>query len=74
MLRKKTIRQVKLHSKLRVSERGWTGSSGKIVPWLTINGIWLEEAGFHAGDQVEIEVSNQQLIIKNLNVHGITGA
>lgn len=35
------------------------------VPWLNVSGLWLERAGFKTGDQVEITIDNNQLIIKN---------
>jgi toxic protein SymE len=36
----------------------------KTVPWLTLSGIWLEENGFKIGQQVEITVKQNELIIK----------
>ncbi len=68
----KSIRQVKLHSKFRLSERGWTKaeSMGQVVPWLNVSGRWLDQAGFHAGSQVQIEVKQNQLIIKKVTGHG----
>jgi toxic protein SymE len=36
----------------------------KTVPWLTLSGIWLEENGFKVGQQVEITVKQNELIIK----------
>jgi len=56
----KNIRQVKLHSKYRELQ-----NSSKQVPCLNISGVWLEKAGFKAGDQVEITIKNNLLIIKN---------
>jgi toxic protein SymE len=53
-------RRVKLHSKYRALQ-----NSSKQVPWLNISGVWLEKAGFKAGDQVEITIKNNLLIIKN---------
>lgn len=36
----------------------------KIVPSLHLSGIWLEENGFKIGEQVEILVRQNELIIK----------
>ena len=61
-------RKVKLHSKNRDLAAGrWP--SYRQVPWLNVSGLWLERAGFHAGDQVEIIVTENQLVIKNCSVH-----
>jgi toxic protein SymE len=64
----KTIRQIKLHSKYRCAYRGWTKgeSETRIIPWLNISGLWLEEAGFQAGNQVEISVKHNQLVIRKI--------
>lgn len=52
-------KEVKLQSKHRVLTYGY-----KTVPWLSLNGIWLEELGFKAGDTVRILTSEKQLIIE----------
>jgi toxic protein SymE len=39
-------------------------SRGRIVPWLNVRGLWLEDAGFNIGDPIEIIVSKEKLIIK----------
>jgi toxic protein SymE len=65
----KKTRQVKLHSKYRDLATGrWP--SYRQVPWLNVSGVWLERAGFKAGDQVEITVAENQLVIKNCSVNG----
>jgi toxic protein SymE len=64
----KKTRKVRLHGKYRSLQRGWP--AGKYVPWLNVNGVWLERAGFKVGDAVEITVENRMLIIKNTAVHG----
>jgi toxic protein SymE len=61
-------RQAKLHGKYRSLQRGWP--AGKYVPWLNVNGVWLEQAGFKVGDRLEITVANNMLTIKNLGAHG----
>jgi HSP20-like domain of unknown function (DUF1813). len=55
----KHIKQAKLHSKYR--HRINLPSQ---VPWLNVNGLWLERAGFGIGQSIEIEVSDRRLIIK----------
>lgn len=57
----KSNRKVKLYSQSRPSQGSSTGL--KQVPWLNVSGVWLEQAGFSAGDQVEITVRKHQLII-----------
>lgn len=52
-------KEVKLQSKHRVLTYGY-----KTVPWLSLNGVWLEELGFKAGDTVRILTSEKQLIIE----------
>jgi toxic protein SymE len=61
-------RRARLHGKYRSLQQGWP--SGKYVPWLNVNGVWLEQAGFKVGDAVEITVTDRMLIIKNTAVHG----
>jgi len=51
-------KKVKLQPKHRALVYGQ-----KVVPWLSVSGIWLAQAGFNIGDQVEIIVSENQLII-----------
>ena len=64
----KTNRRVKLQGKYRATARGWIGE--KQVPWLNISGIWLEQAGFRTGQQVEIRIGYNQLIITNALADG----
>jgi hypothetical protein len=63
----KTSRRVKLQGKYRPTE---SGSGNKEVPWLTISGVWLEAAGFKAGQHVEINIERNQLIITNQPADG----
>ena len=58
---KTNTKQVKLQSKYRAL----TWGPEKIVPWLTISGLWLEENGFKAGDIVTITIERNRLTIKN---------
>jgi Toxin SymE, type I toxin-antitoxin system len=57
----KTTKTIKLQPKHRALSLG-----SKIVPWLSVSGIWLEENGFKAGGTVIITIENNQLIIKPL--------
>lgn len=59
-----TIKRAKLHSKRRSSS--YRSSVSRNLPWLNLSGIWLEQAGFCIGKQIEIRVENRQLIIKAL--------
>lgn len=68
---KSIIRRAKLHSKYREVKGGWPSSGHwKRLPWLNVNGLWLEQAGFRAGDQVQILVEHNTLIIKNCSTDG----
>ena len=69
---KENIRQVKLQSKYRPIRSGWITNTGTEIPWLTLSGLWLEQAGFKKGDRVEILVENNLLTIKNLASDGDT--
>lgn len=59
----KSIRQIRLQSKSRPLVTCW---QDKVVPWLSLSGVWLERAGFNPGDRVEITIGRRELIIKNL--------
>lgn len=65
---RKPIRKIRLQSKYQPRIKQWNGY--KQLPWLNVSGIWLEQAGFKAGDQVEITIENEKLIIKNTGGHG----
>jgi hypothetical protein len=52
-------RKIKLQPRYRQK-----GRKIKIVPELTLSGIWLEEMGFKAGQMVSVTCGNQELIIK----------
>jgi toxic protein SymE len=69
-MNRKQTRVVKLQGKYRQLSGHWNG--GNVIPWLNVSGVWLEQAGFKAGDQVEITVTSNQLIIKNLLCDGAT--
>lgn len=59
----KTTRKVKLQPRYRAL--AWDNE--KIVPWLTLSGVWLEQNGFKAGDTVTITVEQNQLTIKTIS-------
>ena len=58
----KRLKQAKLHGKYRSR----TKRLGRNVPWLNVNGLWLEQAGFCVGQAIAIEVENRKLTIKAL--------
>lgn len=58
----KTIKRIKLQPKHRALAWG----NYKVVPWLTISGVWLEQNGFKIGGTVIITIEENQLIIKPL--------
>lgn len=65
----KNIRYGNLHYKHRALKSGFGESRYKTLPWLNVCGLWLEQAGFKAGDPVEILVEPNTLTIKNCS-HG----
>ncbi len=67
---KSIIRHGKLHYKHRALKSGFGESRYKTLPWLNVCGIWLEQAGFRAGDPVQIVVEHNTLIIKNCSTDG----
>ena len=70
-MRTKTTRRAKVHGLYRPTARRWGSyNPGKYVPWLNVNGLWLEQAGFKVGDRIEISVKNKELTIKKLSAHG----
>jgi len=52
------IRHMKLHGKYRRRT-----NRPNHVPWLNVNGLWLERAGFGVGQSVEIQIENRKLTI-----------
>ena len=44
-----------------------TSRKTKFTPKITLTGEWLKNLGFEIGQNVEIEIKKNQLIIKNLN-------
>lgn len=68
---KKSIRRAKLHYRTRRTDGGWgIPDKYRIIPWLNISGLWLEEAGFKVGDAIEIRVEQNTLTIKNCAIDG----
>jgi toxic protein SymE len=57
-MEQKSIKQAKLHCKYRRRV-----NQPNHVPWLNVNGLWLERAGFGIGQQVEIAIENRKLTI-----------
>lgn len=70
----KRIRKVKLHGKYRQVKAGLPSSGHwQRLPWLNVHGLWLEQAGFKAGDTLQILVEQNTLTIKNCSTDGATG-
>jgi hypothetical protein len=38
------------------------------VPELRLCGLWLQQSGFKIGEQVEVTIKDQEIIIKRLSV------
>jgi toxic protein SymE len=55
----KQLKHIKLHGKHRCNIR----RPNRDVPWLNVNGLWLERAGFGIGQRVEIAIENRKLTI-----------
>jgi len=60
----KKSKQIKLQPRYRDASRGH-----RIVPWLNVSGVWLEELGFKVGDTVNITTREKLLIIEPLEGH-----
>lgn len=60
------MKQVKVQGKFRASQSRLMFKSGsnKIVPWLTVSGLWLAKLGFNVGDRVNITMDNNKLTIE----------
>lgn len=59
-------RQVKLHEKHSPRAYGQC----RVVPWLTLSGVWLEKAGFRIGDVMAVTVSKDEIIVKRVGKSG----
>ena len=57
---KKNERKLKLQPEYRTAN---TSNGLKTVPSLRLSGIWLEQSGFKAGQQVTVTVMDEELII-----------
>lgn len=55
----KKTKQIRLQPKHRELSGGQ-----KIVPWLNVSGVWLEDLGFKVGDLVSITTREKLLIIE----------
>ncbi|MBR8401973.1 SymE family type I addiction module toxin [Burkholderia cenocepacia] len=49
----RVLRAIRAHRKLNTT----------YFPWIKIAGVWLEDAGFEAGERVRITVEDKRLII-----------
>jgi len=58
-------RRLTVSSNLRVSGscQPWEVPKVRTVPFLRLNGVWLEGAGFPVGRKVRVEVSAERLVI-----------
>ena len=56
-----STRKLKVYSKYRTLATTYTY---QIVPELRLCGLWLEQSGFKVGEQVQITVKDQEIIIK----------
>ncbi len=48
----------------------WKGRETIWQPKVQLSGIWLHEAGFRAGDSIEVEVNNNSIIIRKVEAEG----
>ena len=56
---KQLLRKAKLHCKNAPRD-----TKNVNVPWLNLSGLWLAEAGFDIGDEIDISVAKDTLIIR----------
>ena len=57
-------RKLKIYPKYRPLSSSY---SGRIVPELRLSGQWLERSGFRIGEQVQITIKEQEIIIKPIH-------
>lgn len=57
-------RKLKVYPKYRPLSSSY---SYRVVPELRLCGVWLERSGFNVGDDVQITVKDQEIIIKPLS-------
>jgi len=72
MAMEKKIRRARIHGLYRRGVVRWFTKQdrSKTVPWLNVNGLWLEQAGFTIGDHIQIDVRRNRLVIKKMPAHG----
>ncbi|GGH59646.1 formylmethanofuran dehydrogenase subunit D [Filimonas zeae] len=56
-------RRLKVAEKWGYRNKHW---QYRFMPWISISGKWLEQAGFKNGDNVEITVKYGQLIVTKI--------
>lgn len=56
-------RKLKIQPKYRLLA---TSYRDRIVPELRLSGVWLERSGFRVGEQVQVTIKDQEIIIKPL--------
>lgn len=61
-MRINSSKTVKLQGKLRVSQKHLSRS--KLVPWLTLSGVWLQRNGFNIGDKLRVVPREKLLLIE----------
>lgn len=54
-------RKLKVYPKYRSLSSSYTA---RIVPELRLCGVWLEQSGFKVGEQVQVTINDQEIIIK----------
>lgn len=68
MNHQKGVRTVKLQGKYLESNKYLNYREPKMeVPWLSISGKWMAEAGFKPYEQIDIIVGENELIIRRKN-------
>jgi len=61
--------EVKSHRFMRVREYGtYHGANGreKDKPKISLNAKWLADAGFDVGEQIDVEVRENELVVRKL--------
>lgn len=59
------VRKVKTSRQWQGRSDSWAMGMGALeVPWIRLGGLWLQRAGFSAGDYLEVKVRKGKLIIK----------
>ncbi|MDO4500681.1 MAG: SymE family type I addiction module toxin [Erysipelotrichaceae bacterium] len=62
------VRKIKVYERLVTRYLKYNRAKHKYVPQIILTGNWLEKAGFLSGDNIEVDVNNERIVITKLKV------